>query len=505
MIAIVGAGFSGLGLAVRLKEEGYQDFVILERADDLGGTWRDNEYPGCACDIPSHVYSFSFELNPNWTQSYATQPEIYAYLRRVADHYGLHRHIRYGHEVIDAGWDNENQQWQIQTTAGPVEARFLIAASGPLSEPSVPDLPGLGSFQGHTFHSATWDHEYSLEGKRVAVVGTGASAIQFVPQIQPQVSQMHIFQRTPPWLVPRNNRNLGRLERLLMRRLPFALKIRRGTIFSMQESRFFGFRNPRFMRLPKLVAQAHLRRQVKDPELRRKLTPDYVIGCKRILISSDYYPALAQPNVEVVTSGVVEVRANSVLDGEGREYEVDTILFGTGFQVTDPPIARHLRGKDGRTLAEHWQGGMQAYQGTTVAGFPNLFFMLGPNTGLGHNSMIYMIESQLNYVVDALRSLRAHGAVEFDVKPEVQNGFNEQIQRDMEGSVWTAGHCRSWYLDANGRNSTVWPRWAVDFRRRLRHFDIGSYILSPRHDVGRSRETVNSKSGEAAAAAEAGA
>jgi cation diffusion facilitator CzcD-associated flavoprotein CzcO len=372
-IAIVGAGFSGLGMGIRLKQAGIHDFVVLERADDLGGTWRDNDYPGICCDVPSHVYSYSFQLNPFWTRGFAPQWEILAYLRHTAFKYAVPPHIRYHHEVLEASWDEDAQRWNIETTRGPFTADVLVCAAGPLSDPTVPDVPGLSDFEGKMFHSAQWDYEHDLSGERVGVIGTGASAIQFVPQIQPQVGQMYLFQRTPPWVIPRLDHQITWPEHWLLRWIPFAPALVRAVLYWTLESRVAGFRNPRLMKIANRVAQWHLRRQVADPGLREKLTPDYTIGCKRILISDDYYPSLTQPNVEVVTSGLNEVRKSSVVTGDGRELEVDTIIFGTGFHVTDPPIAQRVRGRGGRSLAEAWTPSMQAYLGTTVAGFPNLF------------------------------------------------------------------------------------------------------------------------------------
>jgi len=479
-VAIIGSGFSGLGMAIRLKQAGIDDFVVLERADELGGTWRDNHYPGCCCDVPSHVYSFSFELNPFWTRGFAPQWEIRDYLRRTAEKYGVLPHIRFGHEVTEAAWDDGAQRWSIETTGGDFTARVLVSGAGPLSDPTVPALPGLDDFQGRAFHSAVWDHDHDLTGERVAVIGTGASAIQFVPAIQPQVERMHVFQRTAPWVIPRFDHEITDVEHTLLRRIPFAPAIVRSVLYWTLESRVVGFRNPRLMKLADRVARWHLRRQVPDEQLREKLTPGYVMGCKRILISDDYYPSLTKPNVEVLTEGVKQVRERSIVSGDGSEREIDTIIFGTGFHVADPPIAARIRGRDGRTLAEHWAGGMTAYLGTTVAGFPNLFFLLGPNTGLGHNSMVYMIESQLNYVIDALRVMRERDARAVEVRPDVQERYNEELQAAMKGTVWTAGQCQSWYLDDTGRNTTLWPSWTFRFRGRTRRFDAESYVVENR-------------------------
>ena len=341
-VAIIGTGFAGLGMALRLKRAGIEDFVLLERAGDLGGTWRDNHYPGLCCDIPSHVYSFSFELNPYWTRGFAPGHEIQDYLRQTAQKHGVMPHIRFEHEVLEAAWNEDARRWEIETSAGRYTADVLVAASGGLSDASIPDLPGLESFEGKRFHSADWDHEHDLTGERVAVIGTGASAIQFVPQIQPQVGALHLFQRTPPWIMPRLDHQITQTEHVLLRRIPLAPRLVRSALYWLMELRLIGFRNPRLMRGAARVARWHMRRQVPDPALRAKLTPDYTMGCKRILISDDYYPALSKPNVEVVTEGIEEIRPHSIVGADGTEREVDTIIFGTGFHVTDSPMAGRL-------------------------------------------------------------------------------------------------------------------------------------------------------------------
>jgi cation diffusion facilitator CzcD-associated flavoprotein CzcO len=343
----------------------------------------------------------------------------------------------------------------------------------------MPAVPGLDRFEGKTFHSAEWDHDHDLTGERVAVVGTGASAIQFVPRIQPKVSRMHVFQRNPPWIMPHPDRGLSPLEHRIYRALPSAQLAMRAAVYWARETFVLGFMDRRFAKLPQRVALKHLRDQVPDPELRRKLTPDYTIGCKRVLLSNDYFPTLMQPNVELVNDGIAEVRASSVVTADGSEREVDTIIFGTGFRVTDPPSADLVRGRNGRTLAETWQGSMEAHLGTTIAGFPNLFFLVGPNTGLGHNSIVFMIESQLNYVLDALRTMDARGAGSIDVRPDVQARYNAAIQKRLRNTVWNTGGCASWYLDHTGRNTTLWPGFTWPFRRLLRRFDADHYELRP--------------------------
>ncbi len=477
-VAIIGAGFGGLAMAKRLLDEGMDDFLILEKDTEVGGTWRDNSYPGAACDVPSHVYSLSFAPNPAWSAVFSTQPEIFSYLRRVAEEHGIAPHIRFGCTVTDAAWDSGEQRWRIDTSEGTVVARVLIAAAGPFSEPSIPEIPGLDSFEGASFHSAGWDHDFDLEGKRVAVVGTGASAIQFVPEIQPKVGRLHLFQRTPPWITRRNDRRLSRLERAVFRRFPAAQRAVRNLIFWSWEARTVMFIRRPLAEIMRKAALAHIHFQIKDPELRRKVTPNFVPGCKRMLMSNTYYPALAADNAEVVTDGIAEIRPHSIVDNEGVEREVDAIIWGTGFHVTDPPVAEHVRGADGRSLAEHWHGSMEAYRGTTVAGFPNMFFLLGPNTGLGSNSVVAVSEAQADYAIDALRKMRDNGIDSLEPRREVQDSYNARLQKGFAGTVWAEGECASWYRDASGRNTTLWPDFSFKLHQRLARFDLHDYKIT---------------------------
>jgi len=479
-VAIAGSGFSGLGMAIRLEQEGMDDFLVFERADELGGTWRDNTYPGCACDVPSHLYSFSFAPNPNWSRAFSRQPEILDYLRGCATRFGVLPHIRFGHEVQDSVWDAASQRWRITTSKGAFTADVLVAGMGPLSEPRMPNVPGLDRFQGTTFHSARWDASFDPSGKRVAVVGTGASAIQFVPEIQPKVSQLHLFQRTPPWIVPRRDRSITRFERWLFRHVPGLQRAIRLTLYSLRELLVFGFMRPKTMRLIQKIAVSYLRKSIPDSTLRAKLTPPYTMGCKRVLISSDYLPTLTKPNVEVLTSGLAEVRERSVGASDGTEREVDALIFGTGFHVTDPPIAPHVRGRDGRTLAEHWQGSPKAHVGTTVSGFPNLFLLLGPNTGLGHNSVMLMAEAQIEHVLGALRHMQRDGVATVEPRAEAQQQFVTETEARLGPTVWNAGGCVSWYLDETGRNSTIWPGFIGTFKRRVQRFRPEEYVLAKR-------------------------
>lgn len=479
-VAVIGAGFAGLGMAIRLKQQGIEDFVVLERAGDVGGTWRDNTYPGCACDVPSALYSFSFAPNPDWSSSFSPQPEIQAYLRGCVQRFGLHPHLRLRHEVLDAAWDESAGCWRIATSRGSLSATMLVTGTGQLSEPAVPSLPGLDRFDGAAFHSARWDHTRDLDSARIAVVGTGASAVQFVPRIAERAAALHVFQRSPAWVVPRSNRRRGGLERRLTARFPLLQRLSRAGPYWVREASILAFETPQLMRAMSVWARLHLRRQVPEPELRAALTPDYTMGCKRVLASSEFYPALRRPNVELVTTGVREVRPRSVVSADGTERPVDTIIFGTGFRATESPVARRLRGRDGRLLADEWTGGAQAYLGTTVAGFPNLFLLMGPNSGLGHNSVVLGIEAQAEYVLDALRTLRERGLTECEVRPEAQAAFVSRVRERMAGTVWATGGCHSWFLDDAGRNTTLWPGSTARLRRLTRRFDEESYSLRAR-------------------------
>ncbi|KOU57412.1 cyclohexanone monooxygenase [Streptomyces sp. MMG1533] len=486
-VAVIGSGFGGLGAAVRLRREGVTDFVVLERADSVGGTWRDNTYPGCACDVPSHLYSFSFAPNPDWPRTFSGQEHIRAYLEHVADVFRLRPHIRLNSEVKMMTWNAERLCWDIETAGGSLSADFVVSATGPLSDPKIPEIPGLDSFPGKVFHSARWDHDYDLRGKRVAMVGTGASAIQIVPAVQPLAGRLTLFQRTPPWVMPRVDRAITPAERALHRALPFTSRLRRGLLWGIRELQVQAFtKRPDELGLVEKLAKRNMARSVKDPALRAKLTPDYRIGCKRILLSSEYYPALAKPNVDVVASGLSEIRGSVLVAADGTETEADVIVFGTGFHVTDMPIAERVVGADGRTLAESWKDGMEALRGASAAGFPNWMTIIGPNTGLGNSSMILMIESQLNYMADFVRQLDVLGGrVALDARPGAVHAWNRRVQERMKRTVWNTGGCDSWYLDAKGRNTTIWPGTTGEFRRVTRRVDLTEYEVL-RKPVGES-------------------
>lgn len=477
-IAIVGTGFSGLGMAIRLKQKDFHDFVIFERANEVGGTWRDNQYPGCACDVESYLYSFSFAPNPDWSRMFSPQKEIWAYLQRCAERFHILPHIRFQHEVKEAKWDDTEKRWEILTQQGVHYARFLVTGAGALCEPKIPEIPGIESFQGKIMHSARWDHDHVLDGEEVAVVGTGASTIQFLPRIQPKLTRLYLFQRTPPWIVPSLDRPITARQLLLVKRIPFLQKLWRLRIYLTREAMGIAFRRTKMLETWEKIAVRHLKRAIHDETLRAKLTPGYRIGCKRILISNDYYPALARENVELVTDPIREIRPHSIVTRDGKERKVNTLIFGTGFQVMEMPFARRIRGVGGRLLGDVWQGSPRAHLGTTVTGFPNLFFLVGPNTGLGHSSIVMIIESQIEHVLRALKFLKKKRGIALDPRAEAQDKFNELVDDKMKKTVWVTGGCISWYLDPSGRNSSLWPSSVGAFRRRVGRFNPADYHIT---------------------------
>ncbi|TMR34437.1 flavin-containing monooxygenase [Actinomadura geliboluensis] len=479
-IVIIGSGFAGLGMAIRLKQSGFHDFTVLEKSDALGGTWHDNTYPGCACDVPSHMYSFSFELNPGWSRMFAPQPEIRAYMERTADKYRVRDHIRFGARVDSMEYDDEAKRWNVTLTDGTVlTPRAIVSGIGALHVPSFPDLPGMERFQGTAFHSAEWDHDYDLTGKRVAVIGTGASAIQFVPKVAKRAGDLVVFQRTPPWIQPKPDVPIPAPVRKAFEKVPGAARAFRNGIYWALEARAVGFTvDPRLSGPQERVARRHIEKQIADPELRAKVTPDYTIGCKRILLSNDYYPALARPNVHVETSGVAEVRENSIVTADGREYEVDCIVYGTGFKVVDALNDLRVTGRGGTKLQEIWADGIEAHRGTTIPGMPNFFMLLGPNTGLGHNSVVFMIEVQIQHVLSCLRLLQDAGGEVIEPRPEAARRFNDRLQRRLRRAVWNEGGCDSWYLDDKGVNRTLWPGFTFEFWAGSRKADPAEYIIT---------------------------
>lgn len=477
-VAIIGSGFSGLGMAIRLKGEGRHSFRLFEKDDGIGGTWRQNHYPGCACDVQSHVYSYSFEPNPEWTRMFAPQEEIRQYLEHCADKYRIRPHIHLNTALREARWDEDRALWQLRDSHGrDFTASVLVSGMGALSIPAYPSVPGMDRFQGKAFHSQDWDHDYDLSGKRVAVIGTGASAIQFVPEVQKAAGQLYLFQRSAPWIMPKPDRAISHTERSVFRRLPSAQILQRNALYWLLESRIVPMRiNPKLLKVARHLARSHIHRQIKDPDLRRKVTPDYEFGCKRVLMSNNYYPALEQSNVEVVTEGIQAITETGVVTRDGEHREVDVLIYGTGFKSTDPVPRGLIRGRDGRDLHETWRDGPEAYKGSTIAGFPNLFMVMGPNTGLGHNSMVYMIESQIQYVIGAIHTMDEKHIDWVEVKEATQNAYNKRLQSRLDGSIWNDGGCTSWYIHPEtGKNVALWPDFTFRFRRQTRQFDASAY------------------------------
>ncbi|MBF6150058.1 flavin-containing monooxygenase [Nocardia nova] len=479
-VLVIGTGFGGLGAAIKLLDHGITDFVVLARESDVGGTWQVNTYPGAQVDVPSLLYSYSFAPNPEWTRLYPLQAEIQAYLRRTAEQFGVLPYIRFGREVEKCVWDEDAQHWVVRTDAGVVHAQFVIAGFGPFSAPSIPTFPGIETFTGTTFHSAHWDHEHDLTGRRVAVIGTGASAVQFVPQIQPRVEHLSVFQRTPIWVMPHPDRATSAVMRGLWRRLPGAQQGARQSLAVLFESLV-----PPFTKYPDLLvgleksARWNINRSIRNPRLREALTPKYRLGCKRPTFSNTYYPALAAPNTDVVTSGIERIDATGIITRDGVHHPVDTIIYGTGFRINDHPVGERFIGRDGATLAQLWSPDPNAYLGTTVSGLPNMFVVLGPNSA-PYTSAVVTIEAQLAYIVDALKTVEKAGISSIDVKARVQREFNDRLDRQLSRSVWATGGCQSYYIGQTGRIVAFWPGYAAQFTRRTRKLNLDDYQVVSR-------------------------
>jgi len=474
---IIGTGFSGLGMAIELQKRNVE-FLILEKADEIGGTWRDNTYPGCACDIPSHMYSFSFEPKADWTHLWSFQPEILDYLKGVTEKYGLRRYIRFGSHVDRAHWDDDENRWHVFTKDGrEFVAQFVISGAGGLHIPLIPDFEGLDEFTGAAFHSAEWDHSVDLTGKRVAVIGTGASAIQIVPEIVKDVAELKVFQRTPAWVMPRPNNPIPQWLRDVFSTVPGTRAAMRAGIYWIHEAVGFAMtKEPRLLKIGELLGKWNIRRSIKDPELRRKLTPSYRAGCKRILNSDTYYRGIANPRTEVVTDAIARFTPRGIVTADGTERELDVVVFATGFHVTDSYTYVHIKGPRGEDLVDRWnREGIAALRGITVADMPNLFFLLGPNTALGHNSVVFMIESQIRYAAQAIAAVDKAGAEALAPTREAQDRYNEKLQRDLAGTVFNTGGCRSWYLDEHGVNRTLWSGMTWQYWLATRRFDPSEY------------------------------
>jgi cation diffusion facilitator CzcD-associated flavoprotein CzcO len=477
-VAIIGAGFSGLCMAIQLSKAGYTNFRIFEKASDLGGTWRDNIYPGCACDVPSHLYSFSFEQNPDWSRQYSQQAEIWAYMQRCADKYAVRSHIQFDATVTDARYDEAAQIWRLTFKTGEsVTACAVVCGVGLLHVPARPNIAGLDMFRGHTFHSSQWDASCDLAGKRVGVIGTGASAIQIVPAIADKVKELHLFQRTPSWILPRMDHGFSPRTQRLFRNVPALQRLFRHFIYWTMEARALGFLgHPAMMKQAEAIARAYIEKSIADPSLRAALTPNYMMGCKRILVSDDFYATIIRPNVSLVTKAIDKVVPEGIVTADGTVHELDALIYATGFRTKEPLAEIAVQGRAGHLLSQDWREGAQAYYGIAAAGYPNFFFLLGPNTGLGHNSVVFMIEAQVRYTLKCLGWVLREGAGDVEVREDVQRMFNDNLKKEMRRTVWQSG-CQSWYLNANGSNSTIWPGYTVSYwwqthRTRKRDFTI---------------------------------
>ena len=490
-VLIVGAGFSGICMGIKLLEAGIKDFLIIEKSDDLGGTWYENRYPGCACDVPAHLYSFSFERNPDWTRMFAGQQEIWQYLKSCVQRYGLAPYIRFNTRLQEAAWYESAGRWRISANSVPcnngnrndmlrIHARVLVSGMGALHVPHYPEIPGIELFSGPSFHSATWRSDVDLTGKTVAVVGTGASAIQFIPQIAPRVGKLYILQRTAPWIVPRLDFGFSEKARARFRRIPALTWAFRKFLFFALEWRVLSFLGDRVVReYLERIARRHVERSVADPTLRAALTPRYQIGCKRILLSDDFYPIFKRRNVKLITERIAEVREHSVVTQDGAERLVDVLIYGTGFHVTEQFIGMKLFGRNGLEIHDAWRNGLSAYLGVTVSGFPNFFMLLGPNTGLGHNSVVLMIEAQVRYVIKCLKLMRKRNISAMEVRAESQKHFAANLRDHMARTVWQSGGCRSWYQDTHtGENTTLWPGSVIQYFRAMRSVSLSEYELT---------------------------
>ncbi|WP_067703782.1 flavin-containing monooxygenase [Nocardia jejuensis] len=477
-IVIIGAGFGGLGMAVELQRNGFREFTILERAADLGGVWRENTYPGAACDVPSPLYSYSHEPKPKWRQRYSEREDIYAYARGVAERHGLFEHIEFGAEVSAAEFDESTGKWTVLTSDGVARTvDVVISAVGQLSRPAMPDIPGVGAFGGESFHSAQWDHKVDLAGKRVACIGTGASAIQFIPEIQPQVAELTLFQRTAAWVLPKFDTDYKPVHQRVLIEMPGMPSAERFSWWAIGEFVALGLVEfPGIIRLVSGMAQRHLEEQVTDPQLRAELTPDYPIGCKRGLFSNDYFPALTQPNVSLETTGISEIVAEGVRTTDGVVHPADVIIYGTGFKGTEFLWPMKIRGRGGRILSDAWEGGAHAYLGITVPEFPNLFLVYGPNTNLGVGSIIYMLESQARYIRHAVQVLAERPGQYLEVKADIEREYNDALQERLSRTPWN--FCSSWYRTASGRITNNWPGTTRSYRRRTRRVKLSDYRLT---------------------------
>ncbi len=484
-VAVIGAGFAGIGSAIRLRQKGITNFAIFERGTRVGGTWRDNTYPGAACDIPSRLYSYSFAPNPDWSHTYSGSAEILRYIDDMVDKFELRPAIRFGHNITGLVFDEAAGLWQISVEGRKqrIKARSVVLASGPLANSSFPQIRGIDDFAGHKIHSARWDHDYDFAGKRVAVVGTGASAVQIIPELVEQAASVKVFQRTPGWVLPRLNQRTNGLTRQVYRQVPAVESLAREAWFWAHESVALGvvWDSP-LTRVVELVGKAHLRAQVRDPWLRRQLTPDFRAGCKRLLMTSDYYPALQRDNCKLVTWPIARISEKGIRTVEGIEHQFDCIVFATGFDVSKTGTPIPITGRDGRVLAEEWQRGAYAYKSVAVSGYPNLFITFGPNSGPGHSSALVYMEAQINYLTDAIGVILDRDLRMLDVRRDRQDRYNARIQRRLRATTWNSG-CQSWYLTEDGFNATMFPGFATQYVKQLESVDLADFSVVPAADA----------------------
>lgn len=488
-VAIIGAGFGGLATAIQLLQNGIDNFVILEKASDVGGTWRENQYPGAACDVQSHMYSLSFAPKTDWSKRYAEAPEIFSYIQNLIAKFDLKKYIRFNQKVVSTRYQDASATWQIQTESGEqLDSQFLIFASGPLHVPQIPKIKGIEKFKGEIFHSSQWNHAYNLSGKKVASIGTGGSAIQYIPEIAPQVDQLYVFQRTAAWVIPRDERAYNPIDQKLFAKFNWFRKLHRARLYWSNESRVVPIVQPSMMRMGQKLAEFFIRYQVKNKDIASKLTPSYTMGCKRILVSNKYFPTFNRKNVELITEGIQEITENSIITRDGQSRAIDCLIYGTGF-ITDPRIylkSFECFGENGRELKDAWQDGAESFYGISTKGFPNLFQLLGPNTVLGHNSVIFMIEAQVKYILQLIQAVEKSKVQAIVVKDHAQDQFNAEIQKQFEGTVWQSG-CVSWYQQDGGKNFALWPSYTWKYWLNTRNVNLADYrFLSSKNTTERS-------------------
>lgn len=478
--AIIGAGFAGIGAAIQMQKSNLHSFIIFERARDIGGTWRENTYPGCGSDVPSHMYSYSFELNPNWSRSFSKQEEILNYIQHCTNKHQLKKHIQFNTTIKEAIFNENKGYWSLYDQSGnETTARTIIAALGPLNVPLIPKFKQQENYKGVNFHTSRWNHSFNLKGKRVAIIGTGASTIQIVPSIVDKVDHLFVFQRSAPWILPKKDGTFSSLSKSLFKNIPGFQRLYRELIYWLMEIRGKGlFGNKAITHLARSMAIRHINNSISDPELIKKVTPAYEIGCKRVLPSNDYYPALERSNVTLVTAPIDSFGEDHILDKNGNKIALDAIIYATGFEAASfSNRGLKIKGINGRDLFEEWeQNGPEAYYGIAAEGYPGLLFMLGPNTGLGHSSVIHMMESQINYILDYLEKLPENAVM--DVKPSLQKEYNARIQKQLSKMVWASG-CQSWYQTASGKNTTLWPGHTFSYRKQTKEVNLKDYNILP--------------------------